>query len=175
MEDMRTTPLSQEVSGGMPTQGHHMKPLRVFLIILLIILIGWGLFALLNKQPVAPVEEEKDYTSEVAEQGQIIAGFPQELLPEEGVTIGTSAKLTYTNRNEQLPTVEYVSAKTLEENIALFKNLLTTQGWTIVKEATPTENPVTNFYATKDGNDVNITLSSGATGVKVHIAYVARQ
>ena len=171
---MRTTPLSQEVSGGTP-QGHHMKPLRVFLILLLVILVGWGLFALLKKQPVAPIEEEKDYTSEVAEQGQIVAGFPQELLPEEGVTIGTSAKLTYTNRNEQLPTVEYMSAKTLEENIALFKQMLTAGGWTIEKEAVTTETPVTNFYAKKDGNDVNITLISSAAGVKVHIAYVARQ
>ena len=172
---MRSTPLTQEVSGGMPPHGHHTKPLRVFLIILVIIIVAWGLFALLKKQPVAEPVVETDYTIQTAEKGQLIGSFPKELIPEDGVVILASAELDYTNREEQLPTAEYMSVKTLDENIVLFKEMLTAGGWTIVKEAVNTEIPVTNFYATKDGNDVNITLSSGANGVKVHIAYVARQ
>lgn len=174
---MRSTPLSQEVSGGMmDSQPSHKKPLRIFLIILVVILVAWGVYALFQKQTtVGPLEEERDYTVQTAEQGQLIGSFPKELIPEEGVVIDASSELDYTNREEQLPTAEYVSAKTLDENITLFKNLLTEQGWTIVKEATPTETPVTNFYATKAENDVNITLFVTGSTVRVHIAYVKRQ
>jgi hypothetical protein len=157
----------------MPAHGGHNSSLKTLLIIIVALLIIWGLFKVFSGNGL-PTSDEKRYSVENAPQGQMVAGFPKELIPEEGVTIESSSELTYTDNSGQLPTVEYVSAKTLDENIAMFQKLLTDGGWTITKQALASEAPTTNFYAIKDGNDVNVTLTVTDSGVRVHIAYVNR-
>ncbi len=174
MEDMKTGGMSGGYSSeATPAHSGHNSSLKTLLIIIVALLVIWGLFKVFSGNGL-PSSEEKRYSVENAPQGQVVGGFPKELIPEEGVVIESSSELTYTDNSGQLPTVEYLSAKTLNENIVMFQALLTTGGWTITKQAVATETPTTNFYAIKDGNDVNVTLTSTDSGVRVHIAYVNR-
>lgn len=178
MEDMYTPsqpsqPLASTVQNGMmqPPLHHSSKPLRIFLVILVVILVGWGLFVLLNQKAVTYDDQGNPITT--ADAGTLVSGFPEALLAfEPNAAISESFRIDYLNKNQSLPFARYTSAKTYQENIDGFKTLLQEQAWAVTKQGSILETPVTNFYAVKEKEQLNITLTQNEDStVTVQIAY----
>ncbi len=165
--------------GDVPTSSAGRPPeksaLKIALSILAVLIVVWGLYVLLKNRDGLewyPATDE-GFGIKQEEQGVLNAEFPAELILEEGVSV-RSYILTYEDIDVRQPVAEYRSSKTVAENIAQFKGFLASNGWTISKEATVDEAPTTNFYATKDTADVNITLTAVAEGTQVTITYLSR-
>ncbi len=72
-----------------------------------------------------------------------------------------------------MPYARYASAESYAQNVRLFRALLQETGWTILKDASVDEVPVTNFYASKDAAETNIMLTQNGDGtVTVQISYI---
>jgi hypothetical protein len=176
MEDMYTQPQQNQnpVDGAIqPTVHHSSKPLRIFLTILVVILVGWGLFVLFNQLSTAVTYDDQGNPITTAKVGVLIDGFPEALLSfEPDVAIAESFRIDYINQDVSLPFARYTSAKTYAENIDGFRVLLQDQEWAVTKQGSTLETPVTNFYAVKEKEQVNITLTQNEDGtVTVQIAY----
>jgi hypothetical protein len=138
---------------GMDVEKMHLESSRATLIkmgIILVVLVaivgGYLLF-----------RSKQSYTTIQAPSGEVVAGFPKELIVEKGVTIQDSYSLAYAAGLNQ-PVVTYVSNWPMIQNVAQFGAYLRNNGWTITHEADPLAKN-TFYYATKDNSDVNITLA----------------
>lgn len=181
MDELRTTNPMQTPAGAFRGDDMHATKktrggLILAIIILLVALTGllWlsdgGMQKTDGPREIAPGQILTD-----APEGSVIANFPTELLLESGVTTDASYSIAYASDNTSQPVVSYRSAKTLEENIALYDVFLDTNGWNTTHHADANEAPATFFYAYKDNAEVNITFVSDASGVMVTIAYVLHQ
>jgi len=119
------------------------------------------------------VPTEQLYTITRAPKGEIVTGFPQDLLVEKNPVVEDSYSLAYSAGNLNQPVVTYVSNWPMVQNVAQFGAYLRNNGWTITHEADPFAKN-TFYYASKDNNDANITLSTEAEKVRVTISYVKR-
>ena len=103
---------------------------------------------------------------------RLIAGFPAELLLEQDAVIDTSYSIEYGAQGMVMPVARYTSKLGFNQSVDGYRRLLVEKGWLIGKDGTVDEVPVTNFFATKDGAEVNITLSLQSAGnAVVEIAY----
>jgi hypothetical protein len=169
-----------------PKRTSHRK-LIIWLVVLLLVLFGALWIA--DKAP-SVVDMGDDTTTEIAPgetlttapTGEVIAGFPSELILEDGVVASESYSIAYTEGSVSQPVVSYLSKKTLEQNIEAYGAYLSLNEWIVSHEATADDAPVTFYYATKNNADLNITFAveeaiegeEGTGGVKVTIAYVTR-
>ncbi|MBP9771565.1 MAG: hypothetical protein KBD16_01430 [Candidatus Pacebacteria bacterium] len=181
MEEIRTNTTTQSPSGVIRTEEvHHTKKSRGGLVVGLVILL-LILLALLwlsdggMQQTGGPREIAPGQTLTEAAEGQVVGGFPTELLLEPEATTDSSYSIAYTDGNISQPVVSYRSAKTLGENVASYKTYLEGNGWNITHQADENVAPVTFFYAYKANAEVNITFASDVSGVMVTIAYVLHQ
>ncbi len=182
MDELRTVNSMQSPSGVTRGEsGNHTKKthggLIVTLAIILIALVAvlWFSDGNIMQQTDGPREIAPGQILTDAPDGTVIADFPTELLLEPGVATDSSYSIAYAGDNTSQPVVSYRSAKTLEENIAMYDVFLDTNGWDVTHHADANEAPATFFYAYKDNAEVNITLVSDASGVMVTIAYVLHQ
>lgn len=174
MEDMNTNPMSGiNVSEPTQSRGGHKGILKTLIVVIVALIVIWGAVKLFSGAGVSEEDSMRGYSVENAEQGEVVSSFPQEFLLESNAMVEGSSVLTYKDSGSTLPTVEYTSEMTLEQNIASFREALTNGGWAITKEASADKTP-TGFYAIKGGNDINITLIEKNGVVKVYIAYVER-
>ncbi len=175
MENMNINPMSGiNAPGPVPSRGGRGGVLKTLIIVIVALIVIWGAVKLFSRVGVSDEDAARGYSVESADEGEVVSSFPSEFLVEPNAAVSGSYELKYTNGRGTLPTVEYTSERSLDENIALFKGILTDGGWSITKEATSEEAPTTNFYALRGGNDVNITLTDIEGVVTVHIAYIER-
>jgi hypothetical protein len=121
-----------------------------------------------NVETIAPGQEKR-----TAPEGQVIPGFPNELLVEEAAVISESYSIAYSGSRVDQPVVRYMSGMSLADNIAAFRDRLQSDGWTITQDADPSASPAF-FYAYKDNAQVNILLVADESGkVQVTVAYAA--
>lgn len=108
-----------------------------------------------------------------ARAGEVITGFPTELLAEEGVTPEESYVINYDKEGRRLTQVRYISALSFTDAVAMYKTALDTAGWSFTRYP-GSEKPVTNIAAKKDGAEVNVTVTFRADGkTVVEIAYLS--
>lgn len=180
MQDMRystsgespVTPPTPPVTPEMPHE-HHRAPLIWSLIVVAVVLAA-GLWLLGQRADNMTTYDENGNAIVQSPEGQFAAGFPRELLLEEDATPEMSYTISYEGEGRELPVARYSSTLSYEENINEYRRLLVADGWTVLKDANSSEGDVTNFYATKDGAEVNITVAWEADGtVTIEIAYLS--
>jgi len=144
------------------------KKLLIGVVVVLVVVLGYFAFrGTGGVEVVAPGVEKR-----TAPEGGLVAGFPPELILEDGVELFESYSLSYTNDNVNQPAARYVSKLTLRENADMFRDYLEENGWTIVKEQ---DSPgVSLIYGTKGETSVNVTFVERAEGVEVNIGYLTQ-
>lgn len=183
IEEFRTSAPAPATGAPRPSGGETHSPrtgLLFGLAILLIVVLG-VLWFLGNEEgadrgtgptttEIAPGE-----VLTTATEGDIIPGFPEEMIAEEGVDITESYVINYQETGDSQWVLTYRSNMLWEENIAAYNMLLTSANWNITEQADPSGAPATFFYAYRENVEANITFTLDAAGVTVTIAYVAHQ
>lgn len=183
MQDMRqtTNPASGMSSGAgmnVPPQTttsmpeHHSKQGVLWSIIIIILVIMGALWFLGGGMEGNVSYDDQGNKITQAGAGALIDGFPAELLLEQDATIETSYAIDYTGAGERMPVARYTSTMQYNETIGGYRQLLIEQGWTVLKDGSIDEVPVTNFVAMRGEERVNITLTLQSDGKPtVEIAY----
>ena len=118
---------------------------------------------------VQPAEEQRiiQQTDE-----QVLADFPEGFPVEEGAQNTNSFKFIPANSLEEQSTMSYTSQRTLDENAIIFKSFMDENGFEIINEET--DEDFRFFYATKDGNDLSVTIEELVGQVQVSVSYLQR-
>ena len=153
---------------------------RIIVLIVAIFLVGAlavVIFVIIPAPAPAPVPSGNyplaQYELNEAAKGEIVEGFPKDLLVEKGVEVDKSYSLTYSGENLNQPVVTYISKWSMIQNVVQFGAHLRSNGWTVTHEADPLFRN-TFYYARKDAAEVNITFETEAGRVKVVISYIKR-
>ncbi len=176
IQDIRYTPPSQQpmrpTPPPPPPKKSHHGLLWSLLILVILVLVGYWLLTM-NKDMLT---DGAGNPITVADEGEVVGNFPNELLIEPSAMISDSYAIYYRDRGETMPYVEYTSDETFEDNIIAFRAILTADDWIITKEADPVAD-VSNIYAIRGDNEtVNVTFSRVADGkTKVQISYTETQ
>lgn len=89
--------------------------------------------------------------------------FPADIPVENGVKVEQSYSLNYAGQKQL--TIVFLSTKTVKENYALYAGFLKEQNWTISNKYESVK--LSSLYGTKESNDINVTISEGATAQAV--------
>ena len=183
MQDMRqtATPTPGMSSGaGMnvppqtmaPMPEHHGKQGVLWSIIIIILVIMGALWYLGGGMTGGVSYDDQGNKITQAEAGKLIDGFPADLLLEQDAMIETSYAVDYTRTGVRMPVARYTSTLQYHETIDGYRRLLVAGGWTVLKDGSIDEVPVTNFAAMRGSEEVNITLTLQSDGKPtVEIAY----
>lgn len=133
-----------------------------------------------TKDPAVLEKQRKEDLSKPYETERIIkqntqaslTAFPEGFPLEDGARAGESFKYVPANSTAQQSTVQYVSNKSLAENGRIFKDYLDSSGFDTVNDL---ENDARIFYyATKDNDDLSISIESRNNTVTVSASYLNR-
>ncbi len=172
------SPLINDMRSPMPpapstpvVETHKQRNGIIMVVVFILILLALA-FWLADMKPSLRYDDAGNVITDAAP-GTVVAGFPSELLREAGVTIEGSYSIAYEAEGKEMPYARYTSAESYAQNVRLFRALLQETGWTILKDASVDEVPVTNFYASKDAAETNIMLTQNGDGtVTVQISYI---
>lgn len=159
-----------------PLEKH--RPWKTITIIVIAVAVIAVLTMMLQKTTTGPDGyDEAGNPVYRAQEGELIAGFPKELLLEQDGVILDSARIDYTAQGISLPSARYLSRQSYSQNIDGYRRLLLEQGWVVQKDAFYEEMPLTSFYATRNETEtVNIILTPSNDGIMVSVTYaVANQ
>ena len=109
-----------------------------------------------------------------APRGQVVAGFPKELLLDEDAAIEASYALEYKDDGSELPVAQYVSKLPMPQIVTMYSNYLLAADWSVSRFGDPDEYPSTYFNAAKDTAEVTIIITEGDEGTIVRVAYLSR-
>ena len=183
MQDMRqSNPMASGTPSGTgmnvpppqpaPMPERHGK-VGVLWSIIIIILVILGALWFLGKGTTDNVSYDAEGNMITqAPAGQLIDGFPKDLLLEQDMAIEVSYVIDYAGRSEKMPVARYTSSMQYNEVIDGYRRLLVAQGWIVLKDGSIDEVPVTNFSAMRGEEEVNVTLTLQPDGKPVvEIAY----
>jgi hypothetical protein len=161
------------VQSGTPEQPSHGTPVRTILVFIVIVLILGGLWIFWKGSSVSVRYDDQGNAITQAARGKFAPGFPKELLLDSNAVPEESYTIAYDKISQRMPVARYISSKKYNDTIVGYRQLVLDGGWTITKDASQFERPVTNFTAMKDAASVNITLTLGAEdAAQVEIAYL---
>ncbi len=150
---------------------HKQRNGIIMVVVFIVILLALA-FWLAGTRPSVRYDDAGNMITD-AVPGQVVSGFPSELLREPNAVIEGSYSIAYEAEGKEMPYVRYASAESYAQNVMVFRAILQEKGWTILKDASVEELPVTNFYATRDGAETNIMLTQNVDGaVTVQISYI---
>jgi hypothetical protein len=135
------------------------------LIVIVLLVIFWK-----PSQPAAPATQPQPQPT-YAPQGQVVAGFPQELVLDPNAKVGSSYSINYSASTNQY-TAEWASSMSMASLFGKYKTYLSSNGWTITGQSGKAT--LDSVYATDASGDVaNVVISPRATGNEVVVSYVA--
>jgi len=115
-------------------------------------------------QPVANVDVNP------VESKTLPANLPTDLPWESGAEILQNFEATNKDTGQYQATRVYVSKKTLDQNMTIYKDYLTSHGWVIAGVIDQKE--IKSLFATKDKEHLDIVLSHNGDGVDtVNVSY----
>lgn len=165
---------SSSVQG--PSAQRPRWPWIALVIVLLLAILGGGYWHYQNRGEVVQIEPGVTLTK--ARQGAVIADFPKDLIPEEGVALTSSYRIDYSQSGAKQSVVEYLSAKNVEGNLHLFRSYFVENGWQMSQTGKASEQP-TFIFATKDSAQANISLQAlpaeEAGKTKVSVTYLVNK
>jgi len=113
------------------------------------------------------------YSITTAPEGEVVAGFDKSLILDPGATIVESYALDYRSKGFNQPSATFTSKRPLIQLAADYGAYLRDNNWVISHEADSLA-ANTFYYASKDGQELNITFENIGFGTKVIIAYVQK-
>jgi hypothetical protein len=105
--------------------------------------------------------------------GQLITGFPKELILDDASQMNNSYSINYSSSTNQY-TAEWVSSSSLASLYAKYQAYAPANGWTVMNHANlPT---LKGVYATNASTSVamNVIITPQGKGSKVTITYVTK-
>jgi hypothetical protein len=108
-----------------------------------------------------------------APQGQLIAGFPKDLLLDNAAIVGNSYTIDYTANLNQYTANWTSPSSTLDGLYNQYLNYFTKNGWTITNSTNTAV--FSGLYAVTSTADANVTMDDlGSGGLKVTVSYVKK-
>ncbi|RJQ14560.1 hypothetical protein C4553_00600 [Candidatus Parcubacteria bacterium] len=106
-----------------------------------------------------------------APQGQVVEGFPTELVLDNEARLNNSYSIKYDEKTKQY-SVSFSSNQSAASLLASYKQYFTKEGWLIINETNLQQ--VKGIYAREVGVDVNVTINVESERSSVMISYVRR-
>lgn len=112
--------------------------------------------------PAAPAPQH-------ASSGQIVPGFPQQLVLDSGAQVSNSYSLVYASSTQY--TTQVNSSSSVSDSFGSYQSYFQTNGWTILNlsQSSPT---VEGLYATNATAAATVTIIAEGTGSQVTVTYV---
>lgn len=111
-----------------------------------------------------------------AKSGQLVSGFPEELILDAEAVIAKSYRVDHTEGNMQSPVATYTTRKPLADMISAYREYFSQHAWTVTREASLLETPATFFYAYLDEAEAVVTLQNVLDDqVQVTVGYSAQR
>ena len=175
MEDGVQNNMPENMAPAPAEHGNGVKQAVIGLVVVAVLLaLGFWLFNIVG---TSTEEVSPGLIKTTAREGQVVAGFPSELLVEEGVAISESYTISYVDNDMTQPVVRYTSDFDLADNVSFYRSFFNnTEGWSIRRDADPeASSNVTSIYAIGTEGDANVTFVGKEAGaVEVSVAYVAK-
>ncbi len=147
-----------------PPQAGRSKKTTIVVITVVVIIIAialvWWLFSEQYRSPHAAF----------APPGQLISGFPKELILDQAAVFGKSYTIGYAHNLNQY-TASWASSSSMNDLYNDYIQYFTSHGWTITNSSTN----ITEFrgiYAVTSTADANVVMDSGQAALKVTVSYV---
>jgi hypothetical protein len=135
-------------------------------IVLLLILVLLGAFSGKNNQPVT------QGVPTYAPQGQLVTGFPQELVLDPTAQLGGSYGINYSTSTNQY-TAMWTSSKSLDDLYSAYKTYFQNNGWTISNEMTAYAG-TKGLHAAKGTASAGLSVVDNGASRKISVTYVAQ-
>ncbi len=104
--------------------------------------------------------------------GQLVAGFPRDLILDNAAQVGNSYSIDYSSSTNQY-TAEWVSSSSISSLYSAYAQYFAANGWSVVNSSTQTPT-FYNLYAVTSTADANVVMGTGADGLDVTISYVKK-
>ncbi len=138
---------------------------------LAIILVAVAIFSVLffagylrySKKPIAPVYAPK---------GELIAGFPKELILDSKAKLDESYTINYDKNTDQY-TADYNSDESMLGLFSEYTDYFKQNGWTITNETTKYSGS-RGIYAKKDNTEASVAIIDQKTQRRVVVSYLKK-
>jgi hypothetical protein len=107
-----------------------------------------------------------------APSGQLISGFPKELILDQSALIGKSYTIGYAYNLNQY-TANWTSNSSLGDLYGQYVSYFASHGWTVTNSSTNIA-AFRGIYAVTSTADTNVVMTSGQQGLKVTVSYVKK-
>ncbi|OGY98991.1 MAG: hypothetical protein A2945_04065 [Candidatus Liptonbacteria bacterium RIFCSPLOWO2_01_FULL_52_25] len=119
-----------------------------------------------------PVYPPTQITPTYAAKGEVVAGFPKELILDERASVAASYALHYEEKLNQYST-EFHSDRSMEELYDVYLAYFEGDGWTLVNAITKYPGS-RGLYAKKSAADASVTILATDHSARVMVSYVVR-
>jgi hypothetical protein len=134
-----------------------------------IVIVAVWLVVWYGNRANAPQGGAASPTPVYAQKGQIIAGFPQELILDSAAQVTNSYTINY-SASLNLYTAAWNSSTSMSSLYASYKSYLSANGWTIVNKSE--DNSALRAVAATNGtHDMSVVITPRGKGSQVTIAY----
>lgn len=148
----------------------------LFAAVVAVVVVVVAGFFLLRKQPgstgPAPIQPPPQYVPVVAPKGEVIAGFPKELILDDKAMVAGSYAINYNEKLNQY-TATFTSSQKM---LALYDSYLayfSKNGWTVTNKNT--KYPISRgIYAKKDANTASVAIVDEVKSRQVTVSYLVK-
>jgi hypothetical protein len=146
--------------------GAVQKTTGIVIVVMLVVVIGalawWEIAS--QRHGALPV---------FAPAGQLIAGFPKELVLDPAAQISKSYAINYSSSTNQY-TANWISSSSIDDLYREYLSYFASHGWAVINSSTNTT-AFRGIYAVTATEDTNIVInSSGKDGLAVTLSYVKK-
>jgi hypothetical protein len=139
----------------------------VGIVVVVVIVAAWFIWGSSSRPPVASAPAPV-----YAPQGQLVAGFPSNLILDSNAAINGSYSINYSSSTNQY-TAEYLSSSTVKALYGQYMAYLPKNGWTV--EGSLTTRPTFDAITASEGsNQLQVVISTVSGGSQVTITYAVK-
>jgi len=136
----------------------------VIVVIALVVSAFWRFSGAGNKVAVGSVV--------AAPTGQLVAGFPHELILDAAAQVSDSYSIDYSSSTDQY-TTEWVSSSSAATLAQAYVQYFASSGWTVVNSST--EAPTYySLYAVTSTADANVVMATRGNALDVTVSYIRK-
>jgi hypothetical protein len=144
-----------------------MWVVAVVVLVVVLAIIGIWYFYAHRSHGVASVPKG---TPVFAEQGQVVQGFPKELILDSNALVTGSYSVAFASSSNQY-TVEWNSSSSMASLFASYKDYFTKSNWTVTNSSTVLSG-IHAISAASSTGSAGVVIAAQKEGAKVTISYV---
>jgi hypothetical protein len=146
----------------------------VWAVVVIVVVVGLVWYALSMQGPVGPGTPPpgSGITPVYAPQGQVVPGFPKQLILDNAAAVSNSYSVNYSASANQY-TVQWNSSSSMTTLYTAYKAYLPANGWTITNNIITPAN-FRGLYATNASSVISIAMNTQGKGSQVIITYVVK-